>query len=210
MRKSLRLFAITLACVLWVNAQEKGNPGNVQIKPDFSGSWLLDPARSNVGVAAKAELPFKITHLEPKLTITRQYEVEGRIVERDFVYYTDGRGETNTTARLLTTNPSAPSGEDKQVIESKSRWSGQTLVTRSALRSAAFHTGDFDVFQEWKLSNDGKTLTQTSRFSIVRVSATQLLFRQTLQIRKGSIVESPTKGEEQWQKHSAWLNAWVW
>ena len=49
-------------------------------------------------------------------------------------------------------------------MKSKTTWSGNKLVTRSTLRSLiAGRELEFDIIDEWKLSQDGKTLTQTSR-----------------------------------------------
>lgn len=165
MRKCLKVFALTLACALWVNAQEKQKPVNVQTKPDFSGNWLLDRVKSNAGLAGKPDLPLNITYRDPEIRITYQHDERGKIVGRDFVYYTDGRGETNPATRLLTTTPNSVSRDlDKQVSQSKTRWSGNKLVMRATLRTGiAGRVMEFEVIDEWRISGDGKTLTQTSR-----------------------------------------------
>ncbi len=57
-----------------------------------------------------------------------------------------------------------PQGHDKDVTKSKTTWSGNKLVTRSTLRSLiAGRVLEFDIIDEWKLSQDSKTLRQTSR-----------------------------------------------
>jgi len=126
---------------------------------------MLDRARSKAGTPDKPDLPLKISYREPELRITHQREENGKIVGREFVYYTDGRGETNPTTRALTTNPNSGARDwDKQVTKSKTRWSGNKLITRSTLRSAiGGHILEFEVIEERKLSADGQTLTETSR-----------------------------------------------
>ncbi len=136
-------------------------------KPDFTGSWLLDQKKSNdAGLTTRPDLPMKITHQEPEFRVTRSAERNGQIVERNFAYFTDGRGEENEATALLTANPSAIKADDlkNRVTKSKTKWSGNKIVTRSLLQlSVAGHFVEFEQIDEWKISDDGKVLTQTSR-----------------------------------------------
>ena len=134
-------------------------------KPDFTGQWLLDPAKSNVGPSSTPDRPFKIVHHDPELRITHFSESNGQTTERNSVYYTDGRGESNATTMFLSTSTDMnPQGHDKDVTKSKTTWSGNKVVTRSTLRSViAGRQLEFEVIDEWKLSDDGNTLTQSSR-----------------------------------------------
>ncbi len=144
-------------------AQQKQN--TVKSKPDLTGTWLLDPSRSNVGPSRTPDRPLKITHHDPELKITRMVEHNGQVTGQDLIYYTDGRGETNPTTMFLSTSTDVnPQAHDKDVTKSKTTWSGNKLVTRSSLRSLiAGRALEFDIIDEWRLSQDGKTLTQTSR-----------------------------------------------
>lgn len=140
--------------------------GKNQSKPDLSGSWLLDSKKSNsAGLTSKPDLPVKISHHDPEFRVTLSSELNGQTVERDFVYFTDGRGETNPATSFLTTEPRANPGDlQKQVTKSKSKWSGDKIVTRSQLRATIAGTFvEFEQVDEWKLSSDGKVLSQTSR-----------------------------------------------
>src|SRR5688500_3341986 len=75
---------------------------------DFSGTWLLNQKKSNdSGLTTRPDLPLKISHHGPEFRVTRPTEKGGQIVERGFVYFTDGRGEENEATAMLTTNPSA-------------------------------------------------------------------------------------------------------
>ena len=136
-------------------------------KPDFSGTWLLDSKKSNAsGLTTRPDLPLTISHHDPEFHVTISSEANGQIVKHEFVYFTDGRGETNEATALLTTNPSATKPKDlqNQVTRSKTKWSGEKIVTRSMLRlNVAGHFVEFEQVDEWKLAKDGKVLTQTSR-----------------------------------------------
>ena len=136
-------------------------------KPDFTGSWLLDQKKSDdSGMTTRPDVPIKITHQEPEFRITRSSEKNGQIVEHDFIYFTDGRGEENEATALLTTNPSSAKADDlkNRVTKSKTKWNGNKIVTRAVLRmDVAGHFVEFEQVEEWKISDDGKVLTQTSR-----------------------------------------------
>ena len=136
-------------------------------KPDFSGRWLLDQKKSDdSGLTTRPDLPIKINHQEPEFRVTRSSERNGQIVEHDFIYFTDGRGEENEATSLLTTNPSGVKSDDlkNRVTKSKTKWSGNKIVTRALLRmDVAGHFVEFEQVEEWKISEDGKVLTQTSR-----------------------------------------------
>src|SRR5688572_974179 len=87
-------------------------------QPDFSGTWLLDQKKSNdSGLTTRPDLPIRISHHEPEFRVTRPTEKGGQIVEREFVYFTDGRGETNPLTSFITANPSAMNPDElkKQV-----------------------------------------------------------------------------------------------
>jgi hypothetical protein len=165
MRLYFSVFVLILACTLTAFAQGDKKNGNVLKKPDPTGSWMLDPKRSNVGKSAQPDLPLKITYRDPELRIKRIYDHNGQTVEREFIYYSDGRGETNPATMILSTTPDKNARDlDNQVTNSKTRWNGNKLVTRSIIRNPiAGHMLEFEFIDEWKLSEDGKTLTQTSR-----------------------------------------------
>lgn len=165
MRRYPGLCGLILACVLGTLAQDQQKTANAPNKPNLTGSWELDRGKSNAGKASTPDLPLKITHRDPELRVTHQYDENGKIVGRDFVYYTDGRGETNPANMLLSTSTDINSRAlDKRVTSSKTKWNGKKLVTRSILRSSvAGHLLEFEVVDEWKISEDGNTLTETSK-----------------------------------------------
>jgi hypothetical protein len=135
-------------------------------KADLSGTWLLDAKKSNsVGLTSRPDLPIKISHVDPELRITLTSESNRQLVEREFVYFTDGRGEENQVTAMLTTNPSVPPRDlQKERTKSHTQWSGNKIATRSLLQlQAGGRVIEFELVDEWKLSSDGKTLTQTTR-----------------------------------------------
>jgi hypothetical protein len=146
-------------------ASPQGKRKIVKTKPDFTGTWLLDRTKSNVGSSSRPDQPLKIVHRDPELRITHRSENNGQVNALDLVYYTDARGETNPTTMFLSTGTDMnQQGHDKDVTKSKTGWSGNKLVTRSTLRNViAGRFLEFEIVDEWRLSDDGKTLTQTSR-----------------------------------------------
>lgn len=181
MRKYLSVFCLILACTSTATLQnEKKNPKVVN-RPDLTGIWLLDRKVSNVGKSTLPDLPLKITYRDPELTIARLYNHNGQMVKREFVYYTDGRGETNQSEILLITSPKIDVRDlDKQVTRSKTRWRGKKVVTSSIIRnSVGGRMLEFEAIDEWKLSEDGKTLTQTSRTVFLSVPSDALFIPAT-------------------------------
>ena len=171
MPKSVSAALITLIAILVLSDAAKGQSGKPQNKPDFSGTWLLDAKKSNTdGLTSRPDLPITISHQDPEFKVVVSSESGGKISQRDFVYFTDGRGEMNEATSLITSNPAAFKPEDlrNKKTESKTKWSGDKVVTRTRMRLSV--TGaqsvEFEQVEEWKLSKDGKVLTQTSRTTL--------------------------------------------
>lgn len=99
--------------------------------------------------------------------MTRMVEHNGQVTGQDLIYYTDGRGETNRIIMFLSTRVDlTPQRHDGIAIKSKTVWSGNKLITRSRSPARSLIGSrllEFEIIDEWKLSADGKTLTQTSR-----------------------------------------------
>lgn len=154
-----------ISALLISPAPAQGKQKTTRPKSDFTGTWLLDRAKSNIGPPLVPDQPLKIVHHDPEVRITHRVQNNGQSTEKDFVYYSDSRGETNPTTMFLSTGTDLNKpASDKDVTKSKTKWEGDKLVTRSTLRHVvAGHRLEFDIIDEWKLSRDGKTLTQTSR-----------------------------------------------
>ena len=152
-------FVLTLGCAIFIYGQGSKS----QTRPDLSGTWAFDHSRSNVGKTSTAYNEIKITHHDPEFRIVRSIAVNGKSELKELIYYTDGRGEANPTTMWVSTNPSPKSPRPAQT-NSKTMWSGERVVIRSTLRlTQGIHTFEDVIVDEWKLSADGKTLTQTTR-----------------------------------------------
>jgi hypothetical protein len=153
--------AMCLGAGAGVKAQKKA-------PPDLSGVWKLDKSKGNYakysGLKPDADLILVVSHAEPEIKVVRRSIWAGQERVQEAVYYSDGRGETSRTFM--------GSAEHK----SKSEWDGDRLVTRFSYPSKGPGRGTFtyEVTQEWKLSADGETLTQTER---VRQTGTPLTTR---------------------------------
>ena len=157
--RPLSVLFVIVSCVSFGQAQVKG-------KPDFSGVWKFDRSKSTASEIGKRDVPLKIVYKDPELRITRTFERNGQPVERDFIYYTDGRGETNMATMLITSEPGRvkPEDIDKEIVKSRTTWQSDKVVTRASKRNlTGGHVLEYDIVDEWKISSDGKTLTQTSR-----------------------------------------------
>jgi hypothetical protein len=126
-------------------------------KPDFSGTWLRDNAKSSglQGAMASAELTLLIAHKDPEFRVARSIKLNEQQMTQEVVYYTDHRGETN---------PAILGGGD---LKSKTKWSKNKIETHASW-SRTSRSGDvsnFDSTEKWELAADGKTLIETADIS---------------------------------------------
>ena len=157
MRQVILASLVALMLVTGVAAQ--------QSKPNFSGTWTLDRKKSNVQELVP-DRPLRIKHTDPEFRYTSLIETNGQTkTGQEFVYYTDGRGEKNVAISFITSQQSPSSKQDLTgQTESKTKWHGNAIVTTAVLRiNVAGYTLDFNMVDEWKISADGQTLTQTTK-----------------------------------------------
>lgn len=118
-------------------------------KPDFSGDWKLDADKSTFGpMPPPSSLTRKIDHKDPDLTVNTSQSTEQGDMNVTAKYSTDGKETTNSMM-----------GND---VKSKANWDGNTLVIVS---NANFGGTDIKITNKWKLSDDGKTLTDAMNIS---------------------------------------------
>src|SRR5262245_21862772 len=118
-----------------------------QTKPDFSGKWVLDAAKSDFGQAPAPEsIVHVIAHKEPNVTITTtQNSAQGETTnERKLT--TDGKENVN---RLKL-------GAGEQEVKSTSKWEGAKLTTTTKLDMQGMVV---ELQDAWDLSDGGKVLT---------------------------------------------------
>src|ERR671916_403465 len=92
-------------------------------RPDLSGTWELDKAKSDFGLfrdrpISKADSTLVVEHREPELKMARTLRLGGQQETKQFAYYTDGRGETNPAT--------IGAGE----VKSKTKWDGGKVAAQ--------------------------------------------------------------------------------
>lgn len=138
-----RLLFITLLIGLCIGS------ALAQQKPDFSGTWKLNVAKSDFGVLGGPDSRTDvITHKEP--SISAKVVAEGARGKQEFTinYTTDGKEALNKMG--------------EREIKSTVKWAGSSLVINSKF---VYNDADVVADANWTLSSDGKTLTITQHFS---------------------------------------------
>jgi hypothetical protein len=123
-----------------------------QSKPDFSGTWKLNKAKSDLGMMADRvpeDFTVKIDHKEPEIRIA-QPGMRGGTQESKVT--TDGKPAESTTQ--------GPMGEVKSKAVAK--WDGAAL-TLDVNREMGGNT--MSQSDRWTLSEDGKILTIARKMS---------------------------------------------
>ena len=120
-----------------------------QPKPNFSGTWKQDNAKSNF---AKLPAPISVTdiisHKEPVLHLTQTVVgPQGDSVTSEHDYSTDGREQTGKS-RNYTEKTAVKWDGDALIFTNTRDYSGREVIIR----------------ERWEISSDGKILTK-ERFS---------------------------------------------
>jgi hypothetical protein len=112
-----------------------------QGKPDFSGTWALDTARTDLGGGQKARASVTIAVRQTPATLSIDRNLGSR--PETAVLKLDGSESVNKL----------PSGAEKK---SRARWTGSTITADSVTETQVGTVKSHDV---WSLSADGKTMT---------------------------------------------------
>jgi hypothetical protein len=124
-------------------------PAGAFDRPDFSGNWKMNPARSDYGpIPAPERMERKIVHEDPSLKFETVQVGQRGEVTTSMSYTTDGKPSTNKT----------PRGE----ITGTAGWDGEVLTINS---KREFQGGELTQAERWALSADGKTLTIDNRIT---------------------------------------------
>ena len=121
--------------------------------PDFTGTW-------NARIVADPNAPIqqlKISYDDPKLEIirslvertSREWKTTG---SRNFVFYTDGRGEINVKNGLPTKSVTKRKGQNVSFSSSKSKGDGITINTYES--------------KKWTISEDGQSLVEITETKV--------------------------------------------
>jgi len=120
-----------------------------QTKPNFSGTWKLNTAKSDFGV-----LP------GPDSRTDKIEQTESAIKEN-----VDSQGPQGNQVYTLTYTPDGKEGTNTPgglEIKNTAKWDGPSLVIDSKLK---FQDQDVTIKSTWTLSEDGKTFTMNSHLA---------------------------------------------
>lgn len=116
-------------------------------KPDLSGTWNLDVAKSDFGGApAPDSIVHVIEHKDPNLKITSTQKSQQGELTNTRNLTTDGKENINKMRTMA--------GE--QDVKSTSRWNGMKLANALKLD---IQGSPIDINEAWELSDGGKVLS---------------------------------------------------
>lgn len=135
---ALAVLAFCLAAMAAIPQDEK--------KPDLSGTWKLDTAKSDFGQFPGPDSQTDVyEHNDPKIKV--KSSVKGGMqgdMEMEANYTTDGTESTNKMGPID--------------VKTTAKWEGKKLVMHS---KADFQGNDILIDTTYELSDDGKVMTQT-------------------------------------------------
>jgi hypothetical protein len=157
----MRGLGYAFLCIAFVapgQAQQSAAKANVKALPDLSGTWVMDKLRSKAGDGVRvdlAEVHLTIWQKDPEIRITRKIDRNGLRSLQETVYSTAPPPEIKDVKSV----------EDDAVPKVHTRWMGRKLVTTVSttikLLDVKQSTVRMEMTEEWQLSKDGRTLTQT-------------------------------------------------
>lgn len=128
--------------------------------PNFSGTWKMDPAKSDFGpMPAPESIVMVIDHAEPSLKVAATQKGPMGDASNNSIYTTDGKENLNKAR--------GPAGE--QDVKSTTKWAGSTLQTKRTLEAQGM---SIDIDETMELAADGKTLTMTRQINTPQGSFT--------------------------------------
>jgi len=116
-------------------------PAAAQNKPNFSGQWKMNAAKSDFGLLpAPASFIRKVTHAEPSISIVEDQDA--------------GAGPQTTTRKYTTDGKDVTFDIGGAQVKGVANWDGTTLVVETKVEVAFLHYVD-----RMSLSEGGKVLT---------------------------------------------------
>jgi hypothetical protein len=121
--------------------------GQTPSKPNFSGEWKMNPAKSDFGVLPPpASIRRTITHAEPALTIVEDQRSD--------------MGDASTTRKYATDGSDTTFTSQGAEVKSSAKWDDTTLVVISRVDAVGLMFND-----KMTLSPDGKMLISNIHIS---------------------------------------------
>ena len=122
-------------------------------KPDFSGAWKFDPAKSDFGQAPPPEaLALIVVHKEPAVKITSTQTAQGTTTVNERNITTDGKPNANRLKSAM----------GDQDVTSTSKWVGAALQTSYTLQ---IQGTPIPTVETWEL-NSPKLMTITRKLTL--------------------------------------------
>jgi hypothetical protein len=144
MKHSLFATALVLALSASAAAQD--------VRPDFSGKWKLDLAKSDFGpMPPPLSVVIDIEHKDPNLKVSATQTMQQGTVSNVRNLTTDGKENTNLMRGM--------GGE--QEVKSNTKWEAAKLVTMAKMEVQGT---PLEMHDSWELSGDGKVLTISREF----------------------------------------------
>ncbi len=111
-------------------------------KPNFSGKWSMNAAKSDYGpIPAPEKFTRDIEHADPSLLIKSHQVGQQGEIQSEFKYTTDGKESVNQSR----------GGE----IRGTARWDGDVLVIESKRNIQGM---DISQTDKWRMAGDGKSM----------------------------------------------------
>lgn len=130
-----------------------------QDKPNFSGNWKLDLAKSDFGTfPAPEKASLKVDHQDPKLNVVSSA--------------TSDMGDQNVDLKLMTDGTETTNEVMGMPVKSKGKWDGRAVILESKF---TMDSGDVAIVDRWTLSDDGKALTLDRKWTGSAGDTTQKL-----------------------------------
>ncbi len=157
--KTKLLLSIAILLVLAVAGMPPGDRLSAEDKPDFTGKWKLDTAKSDFGMAPPTESETRaIEHKDPKLKVATA--TKGAQGERSFEnnYTTDGKESTNTQGTR----------ETKTIV----KWEDKKIVMTWKVD---FQGQELNIKEAWELGEGGKGMTVNREYKTAAFETAQKL-----------------------------------
>jgi hypothetical protein len=195
------IFWLSLSVTL-IFSQSSQNKQSNPTHPDLSGTWTLSKYEVIYGLdeTINIRISMFISQTEREVRINRKIIENGEEYNQDHVYYSDERGERNS---LFV--------KDNKWMETKTKWDKDKLVSQGLIKGEIGSNRDTTlsdtlrsmgmnlpvkpikpdkytqkVIEEWELSSDGKTLTNITTRSPMKMNSSgwKGLEKTGYQIRK--------------------------
>ncbi|MFL5619192.1 MAG: hypothetical protein ACJ79A_12475 [Gemmatimonadaceae bacterium] len=151
MRKVSSALLLTLLAIAPAVARAQAAPAAPAAHPDYSGTYVLDPAQSE-GQMLPQKMTLKITQTPAALTLDRTQTTQMGESTSQMKYTLDGSASKNTLNM----------GGNPVDVSTVVTWEGASPVLTSSMK---FGDNDAQSVEKWSLAPDGKKLSIDRKIS---------------------------------------------